>query len=111
MAQNNEQLQNQRHSLAHLLAAAVQELYPDAKRTIGPAIDNGFYYDFDFAQPITEEDLAKIENKMRELLPSFTSFDKHDVSANEAKKEFGDNPYKLELIDEFGSDGQNLTVY
>src|SRR6185503_748655 len=108
---DQEKLQNQRHSLAHLLAAAVQALYPDAKRTIGPAIDNGFYYDFDFAKPITEEDLKEIESKMRKLLSTFKSFDKHEVSVDEAKKEFGDNPYKLELIEEFGKDGQNLTVY
>ena len=56
-----------RHSLAHLMGAAVKELYPDAKIATGPAIENGFYYDFDFSSPITDKDLGKIEQKMREL--------------------------------------------
>ena len=59
---NEKQLQQMRHSCAHLLAAAVKELYPDVKLTIGPAIENGFYYDFDFAEPISEADFAKIDN-------------------------------------------------
>jgi threonyl-tRNA synthetase len=107
----NEKLQNQRHSLAHLLAAAVQKLYPSAKRTIGPAIDTGFYYDFDFPEPISDADLKKIQKEMKKLLSTFKSFERHEVSADEAKKEFADNPYKLELIEEFAGDGQNLTVY
>src|SRR5205814_425494 len=61
---NSEHLEHIRHSLAHLLAAAVLELYPDTKNTIGPAIENGFYYDFEFTTPITEKELPKIENKM-----------------------------------------------
>src|SRR3990167_2101452 len=60
---DTDQLGNLRHSLAHLLAAAVMELYPDTKRTIGPAIDNGFYYDFDFSSPISDKDLPKIEKQ------------------------------------------------
>ena len=66
--QNNEQLDQLRHSTAHLLAAAVMQLYPQAKRTIGPSIDTGFYYDFDFGQDkISETDLPKIEKVMRKL--------------------------------------------
>ncbi|KKW30543.1 MAG: Threonine-tRNA ligase [Candidatus Uhrbacteria bacterium GW2011_GWD2_52_7] len=108
---SQEELQHLRHSLAHLLAAAVLDLYPDAKRTIGPAIDDGFYYDFAFGGPISEEDLPKIEAKMRELLPTFSSFDREEVTADEARKVFADNKYKLELIDEFSGEGQSLTLY
>lgn len=68
-------LEEKRHTLAHLLAAAVLEQYPHAKATIGPAVDNGFYYDFDFTGGATpgEGDLAKLEEAMRELLPSWTT--------------------------------------
>jgi len=104
----NEQLQQKRHSLAHLLAAAVLELYPDAKRAIGPAIENGFYYDFDDIK-IADENLSKIEKKMREILPSWKEFRKKEITADEAKKLFADNPYKLELIDEYEKEG--LTTY
>ncbi len=96
-------LANMRHSLAHLLAAAVMELWPDTKRTIGPAIDNGFYFDFDMTQPISEEDLPKIEEKMRQILPTWSTFERHDLTAEEAKKEYPDNEYKHELIDEISS--------
>ncbi|MCR4311986.1 MAG: threonine--tRNA ligase, partial [Candidatus Uhrbacteria bacterium] len=108
---DHAKLQERRHSLAHLLAAAVLELWPDAKRTIGPAIDDGFYYDFLFSSPISEEDLPKIEAKMRELMTSWSSFEGREVSADEAKKAFKDNPFKLELIDEFSGDGQTLTFF
>ncbi len=105
-------LNNLRHSAAHLLAAAVTELYPDSKRTIGPAIDSGFYFDFDFnGESISEEDLPKIEKKMTELLSSWTSVERHELTAEEAKKEFKGNEYKLELIEEFTKDGEKVTFY
>jgi threonyl-tRNA synthetase len=94
-----------RHSLAHLLAAAVMELYPDAKRTIGPAIDNGFYFDFEFSKAISDADLPKIEKKMREILPTWDRFTEHLLTADEAKKEYPHNPYKHELIDTFSEQG------
>src|SRR3989344_1530427 len=97
---NSDQLQHKRHSLAHLLAAAVLELYPEAKRAIGPAIENGFYYDFDDIK-ITDEDLPKIEKVMRKILPTWKDFKKEAIEASEAKKLFHDNPYKLELIEEY----------
>ncbi|RIK51436.1 threonine--tRNA ligase [Candidatus Microgenomates bacterium] len=107
-----DHLNQLRHSAAHLLAAAVMELYPNAKRTIGPAIDNGFYYDFDFGDiKITDADLLKIEKKMRQLIPTWKSFERHEHSVEEVKSEFSDNEYKLELINEFSSEGQTLTVY
>lgn len=107
----NQKLEHLRHSLAHLLAASVLELYPDAKRTIGPAIENGFYYDFQFSSPISENDLPKIEEKMREILLSWKKFEREEVSAAEAKKQFVGNPFKLELIDEFSQNGEALTLY
>jgi threonyl-tRNA synthetase len=106
-----QELEHYRHSLAHLLAAAVLEMYPDAKRTIGPAIEDGFYYDFEFSTPISETELPKIEKRMRKILTTWKSFERIDVSADEARKEFSDNPYKTELINEFSKDGQNLTFY
>src|SRR3989338_47944 len=96
-----QDMESYRHSLAHLLAAAVLELYPDAKRAIGPAIENGFYYDFEFSSPITDDDLPKIEKKMQKILPTWKEFTKQDIETNEAKKLFADNPYKLELIEEY----------
>ena len=100
-----------RHSLAHLLAAAVMELYPGTKRTIGPPIENGFYYDFQFKAPITEEDLSKVEKKMREILPKWDKFTRRDLAASEAKKKFTNNPFKKELIDEFSKDAKKVSFY
>lgn len=111
MAKNSdEHLNKLRHSTAHLLAAAVLELYPNAKRTIGPAIENGFYYDFDDLK-IGDADLPKIEVKMHEIAKNWKGFERQEVTAQEAKEKFKDNPYKLELIDEFSQDGQALTFY
>lgn len=105
-------LDNLRHSCAHLLAAAVVELWPGAKRAIGPAIENGFYYDFDFGDAkISEDDFPVIEAKMRELVNGWKEFERKEVSADEARAAFANNPYKLELIDEFAREGQMLTLY
>jgi threonyl-tRNA synthetase len=106
-----EALEACRHSLAHLLAAAVVQLWPDAKRTIGPPIENGFYYDFEFAEPISEADLPRIEAKMREILPAWTAFERLEVTPAEAEQVFADNPYKVELIREFAGRGEKLTLY
>lgn len=100
-----------RHSLAHLLAATVVEMYPGSKNSIGPAIENGFYQDFETPEPISEEDLPKIEARMREKLKTWGKFERREVSPEEARKEFTWNPYKLELIDDFSKDGQQLTFY
>ncbi|MBP6913578.1 MAG: threonine--tRNA ligase [Candidatus Levybacteria bacterium] len=104
-------LEKIRHSTAHLLAAAVLELYPYALITIGPAIENGFYYDIDFKNPITEVDLPKIEAKMKKILPSWNEFKEREVTANEANNIFKDNPYKLELIHELAEKNQKITLY
>ena len=106
----DQNLDNLRHSCAHLLAAAVMELYPKAQRTIGPAIDNGFYFDFDILK-ISDEDLPKIEAKMHEILPSWKSFERHELTLTDAKKEYPGNPYKHELVDEFSSQGERLSFY
>jgi len=106
-----EDLQNSRHSLAHLLAAAVLAIYPDTKRAIGPAIENGFYYDFEFKNPISDGDLSAIQKQMKKIYNSWKGFEKCDVSKSEALKEFKDNPYKEELIEEFSGEGKKLTVY
>ena len=99
-----------RHSLAHILASSVQELYPGTKFGIGPTIENGFYYDFEFKNPISNEDLPKIEKKMRELIKKNIVFKKKVISKEEAKKIFKDQPYKLELIKEFAG-VRPLSIY
>lgn len=109
---NQEQLQNVRHTLAHLLAASVRQLYPGAQNAIGPAIEDGFYQDFDLGEhQVSEADLPKIEEKMRELLKTWGTFERREVSPEEAKREFSWNPYKCELIDEFSRDAKTITFY
>ena len=93
------QLYRIRHSAAHVMAQAVLEFYPETKYTIGPPVENGFYYDFDLLQPITLEDLEKIEKRMRQIVVGGHKFEKKVVSAAEAREVFKDQPYKLELID------------
>ncbi|MEA2701903.1 MAG: threonyl-tRNA synthetase [Candidatus Parcubacteria bacterium] len=108
----DQELEHRRHTLAHLLAAAVLTLRPDAKRTIGPAIDDGFYFDFEFpTNAISEKDFPALEKEMRRLLPTWTSFERFELSPEQAKDEYPDNPYKHELIEEFSKDGQTLTFY
>jgi len=91
-----------RHSAAHLLAEAVRRLYPGVKVAIGPAIANGFYYDFDFPEPIAEEDLAPIEAEIGRELSEGRSWERSEVSREEARQRFvnEDEPYKVELVDE-----------
>ncbi len=99
-----------RHSCAHLLAAAVLDLYPDAKNAIGPAIENGFYQDFDFGNvKITEENLPRIGENMGKILKGWNSFEIKEVPVAQAKKDFAWNPYKLELIEEFAKEGKTIT--
>ena len=88
-----------RHSSAHVMAQAVLELIPEAKYTIGPPVENGFYYDFDLPRSLTLEDLEKIEKRMRQIIAGRYDFVKEVVSADEARQVFKDQPYKLELID------------
>ncbi len=105
-------LDNLRHTTSHLLAAAVLELYPYARITLGPPIENGFYYDIDFGNDkISEEDLPKIEKKMRQLVKNWTSVEGKEISIDEAKKLFKNNQYKLELIEEITKKGEKITIY
>jgi threonyl-tRNA synthetase len=108
---NTEKLHNIRHSLAHLLAAAILELYPDTKNTIGPAIDDGFYYDFEFSTPVSEKELPKIEKKMKELLASWNKFESEEKTPDEAKEYFKNNEYKIELINDIVEKGEKITFY
>jgi len=87
-----------RHSAAHIMAEAVIEMFPEAKYTIGPPIENGFYYDFDLPRPLTPEDLEKIEKRMRQIIAGHHKFVRQVVSSDEARQIFKDQPYKLELI-------------
>ena len=93
------QLYKVRHSAAHVMAQAVMEMFPDGKVTIGPPVENGFYYDFDLPRNLTPEDLELIEKRMRQIVQGKYEFKKTIVSAEEAKKIFADQPYKLELIE------------
>ena len=87
-----------RHSSAHVLAQAVQELFPSAKLGIGPPITNGFYYDFDVDTPFTPEDLEQIEARMRKIVKEGQTFTRRVVTDDEARSELAAEPYKLELI-------------
>src|SRR3990172_9027525 len=106
MSANAKQLEYQqsllyriRHSTAHVMAEAVLQLFPDAKIAIGPAIEDGFYYDFDLPRALTPEDLGAIEERMRVILRSGSDFNKKGITAAEARDIFTSQPYKLELID------------
>ncbi|MBV8332213.1 MAG: threonine--tRNA ligase [Candidatus Eremiobacteraeota bacterium] len=99
-----------RHTAAHVLAYAVQDLFPDAKPTIGPAIENGFYYDFDRAEPFTPDDLVRLEARMREIVASDYVMTGREVTREEALAAFGRNPYKTEIAREI-PEGQPITLY
>ena len=93
------QLYKIRHSAAHIMAQAVLEMFPDGKITIGPPVENGFYYDFDLPRNLTPEDLEQIEKRMRQIVQGKHEFKKTVLSSEEAKKIFANQPYKLELIE------------
>jgi len=110
MSNSNQDLKSLRHSASHLLAAAVTSLYKKALPTLGPATDDGFYYDFDNLD-ISESDLPRLEEKMQELINGWQSFTRHEVTVEHALQEFANNPYKLELIKEHSRAGETITVY
>jgi threonyl-tRNA synthetase len=103
MAEENQRdeefLHKLRHSTSHVMAQAVLEMFPDGKIAIGPPIDNGFYYDFDLPRPLTPEDLAQIERRMKEIIRGNHPFVRREISPEEARALYKDQPYKLELID------------
>lgn len=113
MNQSLEELANLRHSFSHLLAAAVSALWPDAKPTLGPAIEDGFYYDFEFPEnvKISDADFSAIEAKMREIVASWESFHRIEKSAKEAVEYYSNNEYKVELIREFEKKGEKISFY
>ena len=96
---DQEGLEVLRHSTAHVLAQAVQELYPEAKLGIGPYIQDGFYYDFDVDEPFTPEDLKKIQKRMMRIVKAGQTFDRRAVNEETARQELHDEPYKLQLLD------------
>lgn len=110
---NPEKLTKIRHSLAHLLAMAALEKDPGVKLAIGPTIDNGFYYDLEFSPDVTisEKDLTSFEKRMKKLIKDELLFGGQEVSADEARNIFKNQPYKLELIDELEKNKEKITVY
>jgi threonyl-tRNA synthetase len=122
----SEQLQNKRHTLAHLLAAAVLEKYPQAKLTLGPAIDTGFYYDIDFdsnaegsgqdaegrgKMVLGDDRLKEVQKTMKKLLNKWDAFSHKEVTKEEALAHFAGNEYKCELINEIADKGETITLY
>jgi threonyl-tRNA synthetase len=112
MSSQQDDLHNLRHTLSHLLARAVLEHYPEAKPTLGPPVDDGFYYDINFGDAeFSEDELNKIEDTMKELLGDWQLFRSYDVTVDEAREFFADNQYKLELIDEIDEADDDITLY
>ncbi len=99
-----------RHSAAHIMAEAVLQLFPEAKLGIGPAIENGFYYDFDLPRPLTEDDLKQIAERMTESIKARHPFVRREVTREEARRLFAGQPYKLELLEEL-PEGEAITTY
>ncbi len=109
MESKDERLHRMRHSASHVMAQAVLSLFPEAKFAIGPAIENGFYYDFDLPRSLTPEDLAVIEERMRETVAADVPFERQEASKEEARRVFAAQPYKLELIDDI--EGDTVSIY
>jgi len=110
--EKNTQIFKIRHSLAHILAIAVLDKYPKTKITIGPVIENGFYYDFDFGDiKISDSDLKDFQKKMKKIISQKLDFEKIEVSKDEALEKFKNNEYKTELINEIADTGKTITLY
>ncbi|HKK00096.1 MAG TPA: TGS domain-containing protein, partial [Desulfotignum sp.] len=105
---DDQALEVLRHSAAHVMAEAVLNLYPDAKLTIGPVVEDGFYYDIDMP-PISEDDLGKIEAEIQKIIKAKATFERRVVSRQDALDIFSDNPFKLELINELAD--QEISLY
>ena len=104
MSDQAEHIELIRHSASHIMAEAVQSLFPEAKFGIGPVIENGFYYDFDLQRPLTPEDLPAIEKLMKKIIARNTPFTYEEMSKDDARRIFAAQPYKLELIDEIAEE-------
>ena len=108
-AENEKSLDTLNHSTSHVMAGAINKIYPGAKFAIGPSIKSGFYYDFEINKVISPEDLKIIEDEMKRIISSNHSFVRKDISKDEARRIFKDNPYKLELID--GINDEYVSIY
>lgn len=106
----NDPLMPLRHSAEHVLHRAMDELYPDVKKVMGPPIKNGFYMDLDLEESITPNDLEKIEKRMQEIIDEQLDFEMREISMEEAREIFEDNPYKQDKLDEIQSEGEKVTV-
>ncbi|MFC1755025.1 threonine--tRNA ligase [Thermoproteota archaeon] len=107
---DEEAIEVLRHSTAHVMAEAVVSIFPYAKPTIGPVVEEGFYYDFDH-EPFKPEDLEKIEKRMQEIISKKLSFERQELKKAEAVKLFKDNKFKIELVNEFSEEGQTISIY
>ena len=96
-AYHESRLYRVRHSAAHMMAAAVLEMFPSAKIAIGPPIESGFYYDFDLQRPLTQEDLEQIEDRMRDIIIERHDFVYEEISPDEGRELFANQPYKIEI--------------
>ena len=105
----SQQMGTMRHSASHIMAEAVKSIFPDAKFGIGPAIEDGFYYDFDLPRPLAMEDLPAIETKMKAIIDDKLPFKREEISTKEALKLFADQPYKIELINDLGE--EKVSIY
>ena len=106
-----DELERMRHTLSHLLAMAVMKKYPKAKLGIGPTIEDGFYYDFELPNTLKEEELEMFEQEMRKLIKKGLGVLGREISADEARTTFKNQPYKLELIYDYEKEHKKLTVY
>ncbi|KKQ70427.1 MAG: threonyl-tRNA synthetase, threonyl-tRNA synthetase [Candidatus Peregrinibacteria bacterium GW2011_GWC2_39_14] len=113
MEKNKEQLEleKMRHSCEHVLHQAVTDLFPGLKRAMGPATDEGFYHDFDYDGKVSEEDFPRIEKRMQELIDKDSPIVREEISIEDAKKLFKDNPYKLDWVRIIEEKGEKATVY
>lgn len=100
-----------RHSLAHVMAASIQKLFKNVKFAGGPAIENGFYYDFESEHKFTPDDFSEIENMMRKIIESNHNFEQKIISLEEAKEIFKEQPYKMEWLQEYDENGEKLSIY
>ena len=110
MKGTEQKLDALRHSTSHIMAEAVLRMFPEAKIAIGPAIENGFYYDFDLPRNLTPEDLRSIEESMRDIIRSGASFRREVIGRDEARKRFQGQPYKLELLDAI-PENEEVSIY
>lgn len=111
MIKNKDNIESIRHSLAHLTAMAVLDMFPKAKLGIGPTIENGFYYDFELPEQLTPEQLPKLDKKIKEIIKKNIKFEREEITAEKAREIFANQPFKLELIDELEKIGAKISIY